>query len=221
MSTSDTDNGSRQATREALIGAGMRLFGRQGFDGTSIRQIAAEAGTNSASIAYHFGSKDGLRLACAEAIAERLSLTVLPVIEQAGAEPGPETALKTIEATAGAMAQFILTHPQAEDLAPFILREVREAGEVLDHVYGRIFEPVHRRACRLWATATGGEPESEETRIEVFALIGQILYFRIAREIVVRRLGWEAITPKEAARISDVVASNIRAIAAAKRSERS
>lgn len=37
-----------------------RLFAEQGFDGTSIRNIAKEAGINIAMISYYFGSKEKL-----------------------------------------------------------------------------------------------------------------------------------------------------------------
>ena len=60
-------------TRAALIAAGLHAFGRDGFDGASTRAIARHAGTNVASIAYHFGSKAGLRMACAETVASRIA----------------------------------------------------------------------------------------------------------------------------------------------------
>ncbi|MDA3963508.1 MAG: TetR/AcrR family transcriptional regulator [Planctomycetota bacterium] len=47
-------------TRRALLDAATVLFAEQGFDGTSLRNITERAGTNIASVNYHFGSKDGL-----------------------------------------------------------------------------------------------------------------------------------------------------------------
>jgi AcrR family transcriptional regulator len=216
----DRDTG-QVATRDALIAEGMRLFGSQGFDGTSIREIAAAANTNSASIAYHFGSKEGLRRACAETIAARMNSTLGPVLLSAGAAPDAETAGRILEQTATAMAYFMLTRPEAENIAPFLLREVSNPGEVMDIIYGKILLNVHTRVCKLWAAATGGDPDSEETLIEVFAMVGQVLYFRIGREIVLRRMGWKAVSQAEAAKIAAVITSNIRAMIAAKRGDRS
>ncbi|TGQ22443.1 TetR family transcriptional regulator, partial [Mesorhizobium sp. M00.F.Ca.ET.216.01.1.1] len=59
-------------TRAALVHAALKLFGRQGFDGTSTREIAAEAKANIGSIAYHFGGKEGLRAAAADYIVETI-----------------------------------------------------------------------------------------------------------------------------------------------------
>ena len=55
-------------TREAILEAALRGFGEKGFEATGIREIAAGAGSNVASISYHFGGKEGLRAACAEHI---------------------------------------------------------------------------------------------------------------------------------------------------------
>src|SRR6185312_5140782 len=63
---------SAEQTRQALIRAGLELFGEKGFDGTSTRQLAAAAKANIGSIAYHFGSKEGLRAACAGFIVETI-----------------------------------------------------------------------------------------------------------------------------------------------------
>ena len=218
MTVREPPEGRQQATRDALIAAAMRLFGRQGFDGTSIRQIAGEAGTNSASIAYHFGGKDGLRVACAQTIATRMSAVLEPVLTDAGSDPDPQTAARTLEQLAATMAQFILVRPEAENIAPFMLREVAEAGAVLEIMLEKVIGPMHGRVCQLWAVATGQPAESDESRLTVFTMIGQILYFRIGREVVKRRMGWERIGPAEADTITATIARNVRAIIAAERS---
>jgi len=48
------------ATRERLLNAAERLFAAKGFAGTSVREITSAAGTNIASVNYHFGGKQNL-----------------------------------------------------------------------------------------------------------------------------------------------------------------
>ncbi|GAC1426736.1 MAG: TetR family transcriptional regulator [Flavisolibacter sp.] len=43
-----------------LLNVAERLFAQRGFDGTSVRDIAEEAGVNLSMISYYFGSKEGL-----------------------------------------------------------------------------------------------------------------------------------------------------------------
>jgi AcrR family transcriptional regulator len=44
----------------AIINTAEKLFAEKGFDGTSVRDIAQEAGVNVAMISYYFGSKEKL-----------------------------------------------------------------------------------------------------------------------------------------------------------------
>ena len=52
---------------------------------------------------------------------------------------------------------------------------------------------------------------SEATRLAIFALIGQVLYFRLARPAVLRRMDWAEIGPAEAAAIKRQVIANLDA----------
>lgn len=47
-------------TRDRILDAAERLFGSQGFDGASLRQITEAAEVNLAAVNYHFGSKEDL-----------------------------------------------------------------------------------------------------------------------------------------------------------------
>ncbi len=46
--------------QKQIISTAERLFSTKGFDGTSVRDIADEAGVNIAMISYYFGSKEKL-----------------------------------------------------------------------------------------------------------------------------------------------------------------
>lgn len=46
--------------RETIIESAIKLFGIKGFEGTSVREIATDAGVNVAMINYYFGSKEKL-----------------------------------------------------------------------------------------------------------------------------------------------------------------
>ncbi len=46
--------------KEIIIESALKLFSTKGFEGTSVREIAADAGVNVAMINYYFGSKESL-----------------------------------------------------------------------------------------------------------------------------------------------------------------
>jgi len=68
------------ATRRRIISAAERLFGRNGIDGVSIRDIATSAKVNSAATFYHFGTKDDLVLAILKLRAAELRQRTQPIV---------------------------------------------------------------------------------------------------------------------------------------------
>jgi len=199
-----------QGTRQALIAAGIRLFGRQGYAATSVRSLAQEAGANIAAIAYHFGGKDGLRLACAEEFGQRMA----GAIGQTGGPPaiGPQAAREELKLIVRNVVRFLLSGPGASEIVPFMLRELAEGGPGIDAVYTGFAEPTHRRLCALWGQATGTDPEADSTRLAVFTLIGQLMYFRIGRSVVARRMGWTTIDAPEIGQIASRIIRNLDAM---------
>jgi AcrR family transcriptional regulator len=213
--------GSAEQTRQALISAGLKLFGKNGFAGTSTRQLAAAANANIGSIAYHFGSKEGLRAACAGFIVE----TIKDMANQAldATDPSvadPEAASRQLSAALERMVAFVVVSPEAGAIVQFILRELSQPTAALDIIYEGVFEPTHRRLCQIWAAATGEDADSERTRIAVFTMIGQIVYFRIGRIAVMRRMGWSEIGTREAAAIVAVARDNLAAMLVSWKGER-
>ena len=52
--------GDAADTRGAVLAAARSRFAEHGYDGTKLRDVAADAGVDVALVSYHFGSKDGL-----------------------------------------------------------------------------------------------------------------------------------------------------------------
>ncbi|TPI32374.1 DUF1956 domain-containing protein [Mesorhizobium sp. B3-1-9] len=207
-----------EQTRTALVHAALKLFGRQGFDGTSTREIAAEAKANIGSIAYHFGGKEGLRAAAADFIVDTIQGIAGQALggDQAAAPPEPEAARAQLFAALERMVGFVVASPQAGEIVQFVLRELSHPTAALDRIYAGVFEPTHRRLCQIWEQATGEPAESEATKLTVFTMIGQVIYFRIGREAVMRRMGWRGIGNEEAAKVVAVTTDNLRAMLAAR-----
>jgi AcrR family transcriptional regulator len=61
--STSTKTETKADTRERILNVALDLFTRQGFDGTSLRQIAESLGLTKAALYYHFESKDDILLA--------------------------------------------------------------------------------------------------------------------------------------------------------------
>lgn len=55
-----SETGTRSASAQRVLAAALELFTEQGFEGTSLQQIADRLGITKAAVYYHFRSKDDL-----------------------------------------------------------------------------------------------------------------------------------------------------------------
>jgi TetR/AcrR family transcriptional regulator, regulator of cefoperazone and chloramphenicol sensitivity len=202
-----------EATRQALIQAGLRLFGEKGYEATSTRELAAAARSNVGSIAYHFGGKSGLHHACGEAVAAIMQSVAGPALAAAGDLRAltPRAARALFPLLLRRVAQFLLTGPESDLAVPFILREMAHPGEAFEAIYTAMVEPVHTSLCAVWQAATGESAQSEATKLTVFAIMGQLIYFRIAAPAVARRLGRPSYSKADVEAIVAVIETNIKA----------
>jgi AcrR family transcriptional regulator len=202
-----------EATRAALVRAALDLFGAKGFEAASTREIAAAAGANIAAIAYHFGGKDGLRLACADFVIAAISEVFAGALgEHDEIEAlSPDAARDLLARVISAMIDGIVAREAARPVARFVLREMFEPSAAFERVFAGVMGPTHVKACSVWSRATGARAEADETRLAVFAMIAQIVYFRLARPAVLRRMDWRDIGPTQASAIKRVVLANLDA----------
>lgn len=63
---------SADATRKALVRAGRQIFGRKGYAGAGVEELAARARVTTGALYHHFGSKRGLFQAVAEHLEQEL-----------------------------------------------------------------------------------------------------------------------------------------------------
>jgi AcrR family transcriptional regulator len=88
---------TRRAVRAEIAATALRLFKEQGFDATTVDQIAAAAGISRRSFFHYFGSKEDLVLGDTAALGE----SVRAALE---ARPAEESAWEAIRAALIAMA---------------------------------------------------------------------------------------------------------------------
>ncbi len=70
------ENGATRLRDSALV-----LFGESGFDGTSVRAIAARANVTAGLVLHHFGSKEGLRRAVDRYVLDAVTTAFAELLE--------------------------------------------------------------------------------------------------------------------------------------------
>src|SRR5215471_9035244 len=130
---------TRASSRERILDASIAVFADEGYAGASTRALAAAAKVNIATLAYHFGGKEGLYRAAIARLYERLLR-----LEPAFALDGPPRA--RVEVLVRLIYRFMREHR----------KEIRLLQRhVLDHG-GLLPKPVRERyGPELFARAEG------------------------------------------------------------------
>jgi AcrR family transcriptional regulator len=127
----------KQDTKSRILDAAEKLFGMNGFDATSLRDITAEAQVNLAAVNYHFQSKDSLIDAVMARRIEPVSRRRMEMLDAAGPNPTLEQILEA----------FLMPLMNA-DLAsamPLMGRMMSDPNEFVLRVFKKFLTPVSER----------------------------------------------------------------------------
>jgi AcrR family transcriptional regulator len=173
---------SDSVTRDAILDAAERLFGRQGFAATTIKQIGAEAGVNTALLYYYFDDKLALYRATLDRVFGGLSGGAQAL------DPALPPAVQ-VERFVGFIVQLLSTRPQMPRLLvrELIDHEAAHAEDAITQVAANVF----KRLCDVIETGqrTGAFRTDLDPRFAAISTIGQVAYFFIARPAIGRLLG--------------------------------
>jgi AcrR family transcriptional regulator len=110
----------RHQTEERILASARRLFSERGFQGTTIRAVAAHARVDPALVMHYFGSKE-------ELFTTALSVTVEDSFSDEADEAleillaNLDTKLRGLPEPTLIMMRSMLTHPEAGDIARSLL----------------------------------------------------------------------------------------------------
>jgi TetR/AcrR family transcriptional regulator, regulator of cefoperazone and chloramphenicol sensitivity len=214
----EPDTGRGEASRRALLLAGLEVFGEKGLAGASTREIAAKAGQNLSAILYYFNGKDGLYLAIAQEIANQMKVRLGPAIEEIerAQHLTPDAAREMLCRYMSVLVRSILGNSGA--IGQFIMREQQHPTAAFDILYNDGMARVHSALNRLLACVLGTHVGDKETMVRAHALFGQILVFQAARELILRRTKWSDLGAPEIALVEASILANIDSFCASNRS---
>lgn len=147
---------ARAARIEQLLNVAEVLFAEYGYDGTSIERIAKAAGITRPVVYDHFGSKEGIYLACVRRAHERFETVVAQGI--VGAEDFEQRLYAGLEACFA----FIEDDP---DRWAVMFRGVAVTGHVAEEALRMRFATVTALADLIHAAA----PRAPRQQVEAFA----------------------------------------------------
>jgi TetR/AcrR family transcriptional regulator len=167
-------------TDERVLEVAIQLFARQGYNGTSIRQITREAGANLGAVTYHFGGKRELYgralERCIGPIAERV------VTAAAAADTGD--AMARLERVVALFFDYLRERPEL----PQLMLQETVAGRAPPPGALKLLRQVLGALAGLIAEGQGaGRMRAGDPRLLAVSVISQPLHLslvsRLAMEV--------------------------------------
>jgi AcrR family transcriptional regulator len=180
------------STQDSILDAAERLFARQGFAATTIKQIGKEAAVNPALLYYYYDSKETLYRAMLQRILGQLLTRGTEGIE------GAASHAERIRAFVRAQARLLGEHPHFPQLL---------VRELVDHKAAHAEQAItstaagaFRRLCEVIEAGQrdGAFRRSLDPRFTAISIIAQVAYFAIARPAVGLLLGLGTSGPPRA-----------------------
>lgn len=189
------------AARQRLLDAALGVFGNVGFRSATTRAIAEAAGVQLPAIAYYFGHKEGLYLACAEVIAAAYHRHLGPAAGEALAvlarRPAPAEARAALVALMDALLDLVLDHEDARRWAAFIARETSDRGPAYEVLYQNVWAPGTDITARLIAALRGAARPRPEDRVQAVLLIAGVMTFQAGHSVSRRLMAWDTVGPAQ------------------------
>jgi AcrR family transcriptional regulator len=132
-------------TKSRILDAAEKLFGMNGFEGTSLRDITTAADVNLAAINYHFQTKDSLIDAIVARRIEPVNKKRLELLDAAGTNPAVEQILTAF------MAPVIRVKTDA--VVPLMGRIFSNPELFVERVFHKHLAPVSQRFVQALSQA--------------------------------------------------------------------
>lgn len=156
-------------TRARIRDTAIALFGRDGFERTSVRAIARESGVSAALVIHHFGSKDGLRAECTRTLVDEFLGRKSDLLK-------PDAAA-TMRQWLADVEQF---RPQLDYLARLLVEDSPAADELFDALLAATAEMI-REHVGAGLMHEGSDPEATAVVVTLFGIAPILAQRQLAR----------------------------------------
>jgi AcrR family transcriptional regulator len=158
--------------RAGLLDAALACYVRQGIRGTSIRDIAAEAGVTAALVHYYFGDADALK----QQVVEQRLMPVFHTVRGAMAEVDPHDTAALITGFVNAICGAIEQHPWWPAL--WVREVISEGGSLRDLLLQRVLpEFIRAMAQHFTAAQARGQLNARvDPRLLVVSIVGLTMF---------------------------------------------
>ncbi|MFH1080138.1 MAG: CerR family C-terminal domain-containing protein [Pseudomonadota bacterium] len=186
------------------------IFADRGFKETTVREICRRAGVNLAAVNYHFGDK------------ERLYMAVIKHYKEIAVQKYTQNDLMhdhdpynvQLAAFIESFMFHLLGEGHASCFSRLMSREYIDPTSALDVIIEEEFRPFFNRLNAIVRQLLGKEIGEEKVILCSMSVLGQCLYFRSSRPVIIRLLRKDHYSAQEIKEISDhITCFSLKALA--------
>jgi AcrR family transcriptional regulator len=159
-----TDAGFKKPVRDRLLDVAEELFCEHGFEGTRIRELAAAAGCNIASVNYYFGGKEQLYIEVWRRILVRMRDARLTSIRQVMSQ-----------SDASAFIGPLMDETKGRSLLKLMAREMLDQHLPANMLVEEVIKPTMAAMQQALPKACPGLEESK-VPLMIFSIAGQLVH---------------------------------------------
>ena len=185
-------------TRAKLLEAAAHVFADRGYYHATIREICRRAGANVAAVNYSFGDKLGLYTEVLRQVFRTPEMTLLTAELDSAGSP-QELLRKVIQARLRSLCGRSDLHFR------IVMHEFSKPTPALARVVEGI-RPAYERTGMALSALLGLPPDHEKTRLCHNSIIGQILFYALARPVLARLQPDFKLTPEQLERVAEHIA---------------
>ncbi len=187
-------------TPDSLIAAAGEIFARRGYEAATVAEITRAAGTNVASVNYHFGDKLTLYIAVL-----RHSLPPPPDADSIAKTKklSPE---KQLTAFIIEFVHALIGEGRPSWGARIMAREIAQPTAALPEVINEVMRPRYERLRVIVGAYLGEPPASERVRFVAHSVIAQCVHWAHAQPLFPHLWPQFRLTAPQIGRIADHIA---------------
>src|SRR5258708_8240135 len=186
-----------EATRQKLLDAAAEVFAEIGYHRATVREICARGGVTGALVKYHFGDKLELYTQVLQGL---FSAAKIEAVRAAfNQKAPPETILREV---VKARLRGVAASDQKGWLFRILTHEIAQPTPAMARIINTVSRPLYNQMCEIIGTLIGLPAADEKTRLCAHSIMGQIMFYVLARPLLNRVWPELKMTPEQMEQIA-------------------
>ena len=199
-------------SKSKLLTSALEEFAKNGFFGTSTRDIAAKANINISSILYYFGGKKGIYTAALQNIVNtinELTSDITDQYQQTIKKPNPKAAKKLLKDFMQTFMMITCSESLSPEMKKIFLSEYSCPSDEFTLLYNELIRPFHDKIANLLHIASDKKIDLKDCYFYVITIFSTLFVFISREEAIYQIMEWDNPNEKVLNKLLDYINNQI------------